>query len=141
AGVHVVMIFDTWGGMLDTPSYQTFALHYIKMIVEQLMRENAHLRVPVILFTKGGGKWLNLMQETGCDVFGIDWTMDLSEARRAVGERFALQGNMNPAILYQSPDIIEAEVLRVLSAYGSGSGHIFNLGHGIPEDVNPEHVA
>jgi uroporphyrinogen decarboxylase len=141
AGVQVVMLFDTWGGMLDTPDYQEYSLRYVKNIFQNLIRENAGLRVPVILFTKGGGRWLNLMQETSCDVLGVDWLMHLGHARREVGDKVALQGNMNPAILYQSPENIEAEVERVLAEFGSGSGHIFNLGHGITPDVLPEHVA
>lgn len=141
AGVQVVMLFDTWGGMLDTPDYQEYSLRYVKNVIQNLVRENAGLRVPVILFTKGGGKWLNLMQETSCDVLGVDWLMHLGHARREVGDKIALQGNMNPAILYQSPENIEAEVERVLAEFGPGSGHIFNLGHGITPDVLPEHVA
>lgn len=141
AGVQVAMLFDTWGGMLDTSSYQEYSLRYIKHIIQNLIRENAGLRVPVILFTKGGGKWLNLMQETTCDVLGVDGLMHLGHARQQVGEKIALQGNMDPSILYQSPEKIEAEVDRVLAEFGLGSGHIFNLGHGIPQDVDPAHVA
>ncbi len=141
AGVQVVMIFDTWGGMLDTQSYQAYALHYVKIIIQNLMKAHAGLRVPVILFTKGGGQWLNLMRKSGCDVLGVDWLIHLGYARQQVDEKIALQGNLNPAILYQSPENIEAHVERVLAEFGSGSGHIFNLGHGIAPDVLPEHVA
>lgn len=141
AGVQVVMLFDTWGGMLDTVHYQEYSLRYAQQIIENLTRENAGRRVPVILFTKAGGRWLNLMQKTGCDVLGIDWTMSLAKARQQVGDKVALQGNLDPTILYQSPERIEAEVARVLAEFGPGSGHVFNLGHGIPQDVMPEHVA
>jgi uroporphyrinogen decarboxylase len=141
AGVQVVMLFDTWGGMLDTAHYQEYSLYYVKKIIQYLVKENAGLKVPVILFTKAGGQWLNLMQESNCDVLGVDWLMNLGHARSQVGDKVALQGNLDPTILYQSPEKIEAEVERVLAEFGSGSGHVFNLGHGIPPDVNPEHVA
>jgi uroporphyrinogen decarboxylase len=141
AGVHVVMLFDTWGGMLSTEEYQTFSLQYIQQIIANLRREQHHERIPVILFTKGGGQWLDLMKKVGCDVIGLDWTMHLGKARAAVGDSMALQGNMDPAILYQSPEIIQAEVARILAEFGAGSGHIFNLGHGIPQDVPPDNVA
>ncbi len=141
AGVQVVMLFDTWGGMLATEHYQTYSLHYVKKIIQNLIKQNEGLRVPVILFTKAGGQWLNLMQEAGCDVIGVDWLMHLGHARQQVGEKAALQGNLDPAILYQSPEKIEAEVARVLAEFGEGSGHVFNLGHGIPQDVQPDHVA
>lgn len=140
SGVQVVMLFDTWGGMLNTQQYCEFSLQYMEQIIKNLIKENAGLRVPVILFTKSGGQWLSLMQKIGCNVLGVDWTMPLGYARNKVERKIALQGNMNPAILYQSPEVIEAEVARILEEFGQGSGHIFNLGHGIPQDVNPEHV-
>lgn len=141
AGVQAVMIFDTWGGMLDTVHYQEYSLHYIEQLITNLLREWAGERVPVILFTKGGGQWINLMVKSGCDVIGVDWLVNLDKARNETGGRVALQGNMDPGFLYQSPDTIRAEVARILKEYGSGSGHIFNLGHGIPQDVLPENVA
>jgi uroporphyrinogen decarboxylase len=141
AGVQVVMLFDTWGGMLDTLFYQEYSLRYLKQIIQNLIKENAGLRVPVILFTKGGGKWLNLIQDTGCDVIGVDSLVHLGEARRQLENKVALQGNMDPGVLYQSPENIETHVARILAEFGSGSGHIFNLGHGIPQDAQPEHVA
>jgi len=136
AGVQVVMIFDTWGGMLNTLEYQIFDLPYVKKVIEGLTPEN----IPVILFTKGGGQWLHLMMDSGCDVMGVDWLTNLTAARLETKGRVALQGNMNPTILYQSEDIIRKEVSRILESYGTGSGHIFNLGHGIPQDVLPDHV-
>ncbi|MCC2667140.1 MAG: uroporphyrinogen decarboxylase [Gammaproteobacteria bacterium] len=141
AGVQVVMIFDTWGGMLNTEQYREYSLHYVQQIIANIAQENSSQSVPVILFTKGGGQWLEFMSKSGCDVIGVDWLVNLEKARQTVGDKIALQGNLNPAILYQSEDIIRAEVTRILKEYGSGSGHIFNLGHGIPQDVPPEHVA
>lgn len=138
AGANVVMIFDTWGGLLNTVNYQDYSLRYVQQIIESL---NSAEDVPVILFTKGGGDWLELMKEAGCDVIGVDWLVNLADARSQVGDKVALQGNMNPAILYQSKEMICAEVNRLLAEYGSGSGHIFNLGHGIPQDVSPDNVA
>ncbi len=139
AGVQAVKVFDTWGGMLDTAAYQEFSLRYLQQIVSYL--KTHHPTVPIILFTKGGGKWLDLMAATQCDALGVDWTMSLGDAREKVANKVALQGNMNPEILYQSPEKIRAEVARILQEYGHGSGHIFNLGHGIIKDIQPEHVA
>lgn len=141
AGVQVVMIFDTWGGMLDTQQYQEFSLRYVREIMAHLIREQDGQPVPAILFTKGGGKWLELMTETGCDVLGVDWGISLREARARVGADVALQGNLSPETLLRTPDEIRAEVARVLEEYGQGAGHIFNLGHGITPDVPPENVA
>ncbi|MDR3490656.1 MAG: uroporphyrinogen decarboxylase [Gammaproteobacteria bacterium] len=141
AGVQAVMIFDTWGGILSTPDYQEFSLRYCKQIIANLVRENEGATVPVILFTKGGDKWLELMAESGADALGIDWMIDIGEARARVGDKVALQGNMDPQFLYKSPAEIKVEAARILKSYGPGSGHIFNLGHGILPDINPEHVA
>lgn len=141
AGAQAVMIFDTWGGLLDTESYQRFSLHYVKKITANLLTEKAGELVPVILFTKGGGQWLELMAEAGCHVLGIDAATNLQLARQRVGNKMALQGNLDPAILLTSPHQIEQEVARVLQEYGTGSGHIFNLGHGVTPDVPPDHVA
>lgn len=138
AGVNVVMLFDTWGGLLNKITYQEYSLQYVQRIIENL---NSAEDVPVILFTKGGGDWLQLMMEAGCDVIGVDWLVNLADARMQVGRKVTLQGNMNPAILYQSKEMICAEVNRLLAEYGPGSGHIFNLGHGIPQDVSPDKVA
>lgn len=141
AGAQAVMIFDTWGGMLDTVNYEEFSLYYVKKIISGLKHNYNKMKTPVILFTKGGGRWLEQMSDTGCDALGVDWEISLNEARSRVGSKMALQGNMHPAVLLESPEIIRAEALKVLESYGHGSGHIFNLGHGITPDVPPEHVA
>lgn len=141
AGVQAVMIFDTWGGVLTADDYLKFSLHYMRRIVEGLVRESDGRRVPVILFTKNGGQWLLPMAKSGCDALGIDWTTRLAEARSQVGDRVALQGNMDPCVLYAGPERIQQEVARILADYGSGSGHVFNLGHGIHPDTDPEHAA
>ncbi len=140
AGAQAVMIFDTWGGTLTPRDYSAFSLAYMQRIVDGLNREAEGRRVPVVLFTKGGGQWLELMADTGCDALGVDWTQDIGEARQRVGERVALQGNLDPCVLYASPDTIRAEVGKVLASFGSGSGHVFNLGHGIHPGVDPEHA-
>ncbi len=140
AGAQVVQIFDTWGGALAHNAYREFSLHYMQRIVDGLIREHEGRRVPVILFTKGAGQWLEAMAETGADALGLDWTTDIGQARARVGDRVALQGNMDPAVLYASPDAIRAEVRRILRSYGSGPGQIFNLGHGITPGVDPEHA-
>ncbi len=140
-GAQALMIFDTWGGALDPGSYAEFSLSYMARIVAGLTREAEGRRVPVILFTKGGSQWLGAMADTGCDALGVDWTLDLADARSAVAGRVALQGNLDPCVLYASPERIRAEVARVLASYGQGSGHVFNLGHGIHPDVKPDHAA
>ncbi len=140
AGAQTVMIFDTWGGVLTPPDYAEFSLQYMQQIVSGLVREAEGRKVPVILFTKGGCQWLEAMADTGCDALGIDWSTDLAAARRRVGNRVALQGNLDPAVLYSAPDIIRDKVAGVLEAFGEGPGHIFNLGHGINPDVDPEHA-
>ncbi len=140
AGAEAVMLFDTWGGLLSTPHYQAFSLAYLKQIIDGLHRNFQGKRIPVILFTKGGGKWLKQIADTGCDMIGCDWEISLREARQSVGEQVALQGNMHPAMLLSSENDIREDVKRILTAYGAGSGHVFNLGHGITPDVPPEHV-
>ncbi len=141
AGAQAVMIFDTWGGVLTPRAYEEFSLAYMERIVAGLARESEGRRVPVILFTKGGGKWLDRMADSGCDALGVDWTLDLADARAAVGDRVALQGNLDPCLLYASPDRIRQGVAEVLASYGAGPGHVFNLGHGIHPDIPPEHAA
>lgn len=138
AGAQALMIFDTWGGVLTPHDYQEFSLRYMSKIVDGLQRKKDGQQIPVTLFTKGGGKWLDLMAETGCDCLGVDWTTDLSEARQRVDGKTALQGNMDPSLLYASDDRIREEVETILASYGHGSGHVFNLGHGIHQTVNPE---
>jgi len=141
AGVQVVMIFDTWGGTLATPDYLEFSLAYMQQIQAGLARGPEGRRVPMILFTKGGGIWLTRMAATGADALGIDSATELSAARLATGDRVALQGNLEPGLLHESPDRIRGEVARVLESYGHGPGHVFNLGHGVQPDTDPEHVA
>jgi len=140
AGAQAVMVFDTWGGSLTPADYREFSLRYMQQIVDGLTREAEGRRVPVILFTKGGGPWLADMAATGCDALGVDWTMDLADARRAVQDRVALQGNLDPSVLYAPPPQIREQVGRVLASFGRGSGHVFNLGHGIHPEVPPEHA-
>ena len=138
AGAQAVMVFDTWGGVLAHRDYQDFSLRYMHKIVDGLIRENEGRKVPVTLFTKGGGLWLEAVAETGCDAIGLDWTVNLHDARQRVGHKVALQGNMDPSVLYASPARIEQEVQQILADFGQGSGHVFNLGHGIHLDVPTE---
>ncbi|MET0123100.1 MAG: uroporphyrinogen decarboxylase [Candidatus Thiodiazotropha sp. 6PLUC9] len=140
AGAQALMIFDTWGGALTPQHYQAFSLDYMAKILNSLKKEADGRKIPTILFTKGGGLWLEKMAETGCDGLGIDWTLSLADARSRVGDKVALQGNMDPCTLYASPQRIRDEVAQVLASYGQGSGHIFNLGHGIHPEINPEHA-
>jgi uroporphyrinogen decarboxylase len=140
AGAQAVMLFDTWGGVLAPAQYREYSLQYMARIVDGLVREREGRRVPVVLFTKGGGRWLADMAETGADALGVDWTTDLADARAASGGKVALQGNLDPCVLYASPAVIRDEVGKVLASYGRGHGHVFNLGHGIHPDVNPEHA-
>jgi uroporphyrinogen decarboxylase len=139
SGANALMIFDTWGGLLTNQTYPLFSLHYMAEIVSVLKRK--HPQIPIILFTKGGGGWLKAMADTGCDALGLDWTCELAVARAEVGGRVALQGNLDPAVLLSSPGKIREQVSQVLASYGQGSGHVFNLGHGITPDVPPEHLA
>jgi len=140
AGAQAIQIFDTWGGVLSTPAYQEFSLGYMTRILRGLERESEGRTVPVILFTKQGGQWLELIAASGCDCLGLDWTTEIGHARQRVGGTVALQGNMDPAMLYASPARIRQEVGRILASYGSGNGHVFNLGHGITPEVDPEHA-
>jgi uroporphyrinogen decarboxylase len=140
AGAQAVMVFDTWGSILTPKTYRSFSLDYMQRIVDEVTREAQGRKVPVVLFTKGGGPWLEAMADTGCDALGVDWTTDLAEARAKVGERVALQGNLDPAVLYASPEVIREEVRQVLESFGHGDGHVFNLGHGIHPEVKPEHA-
>lgn len=141
AGAQSVMIFDTWGGVLTPRDYKEFSLSYMQKIVDGLTRENEGRKVPVTLFTKNGGQWLELMAETGADALGLDWTINIADAKRRVGDKVALQGNMDPSMLYATPERIREEVKTILADYGdSGTGHVFNLGHGITPDVSPENA-
>jgi len=141
AGAQAVMIFDTWGGALTTRDYKQYSLEYMQQIIAGLKRENDGRKVPVILFSKGGCQWLEAQAQSGADALGLDWTLDIGLARQRVGDRVALQGNMDPTVLYASPERIREEVAYILQSYGHGNGHVFNLGHGIHQHVNPEHAA
>jgi uroporphyrinogen decarboxylase len=140
AGAQAVQLFDTWGGTLAHGAYQEFSLAYSRQVLQSLTRVHDERVVPRILFTKGGGHWLEDMAQSGADALGIDWQTPLGLARRRVGERVALQGNLDPNVLFAPPAAIGAEVQRVLDAYGYGPGHVFNLGHGISQHTPPEHV-
>jgi uroporphyrinogen decarboxylase len=141
AGAQALMLFDTWGGVLTPRDFHEFSLRYLAAIIERLPREAEGRALPLILFTKGAGAWLEDMAATGCAALGVDWTVDLGAARRRVGERVALQGNMDPCVLYASPARIREEVAAVLASFGAGVGHVFNLGHGVQPQVDPERVA
>jgi uroporphyrinogen decarboxylase len=139
-GAQAVMLFDTWGGSLSEAAYEEFSLNYMSQIVSGLTRQHAGERVPVIVFTKGGGLWLEGIAASGCDAVGLDWTIDLAAARRRIGNKVALQGNLDPAIMMTSPEVIEKQAAAVLASFGSGAGHVFNLGHGVSQFTPPEHV-
>ena len=148
AGAQAVMIFDSWGGVLADGQFQRFSLSYTRQVVAALQREKDGQRVPCIVFTKGGGPWLEAIADCGADVIGLDWTVNLGEARQAVGGRVALQGNLDPAVLFAPPDVVAAEGRAVLDSFGppqrsdgGWDGHVFNLGHGISQFTPPEHVA
>ncbi len=137
AGAQAVQIFDTWGGTLSEAAYLKYSLAPMQRIVNGLIKEHGGRRIPVILFTKGGGQWLEAMSQTGADCLGLDWTIDIGSARARVGHKVSLQGNMDPSVLYSSPAQIRAEVSSILASYGRGTGHVFNLGHGITPEVDP----
>ena len=141
AGAQAVMVFDTWGGTLTSAAYQEFSLAYLARIAAALTRHAEGRRVPSIVFTKGGGLWLESIADAGFDAVGLDWTVDIGQARRRIGDRVALQGNMDPAVLFGSPEFIRQEVARILDGFGPGPGHVFNLGHGISRFTDPDNVA
>ena len=141
AGAQAVQVFDTWGGALSHAAFEEFSLAYSRRVLAKVTREREGRAVPRILFTKGGGQWLEAMRDAGADALGVDWTTDLGSARRRVGDRVALQGNMDPMALFATPEAIQREARRVLDSYGAGAGHVFNLGHGISQHTPPEHVA
>ena len=140
AGAQAVQIFDTWGGSLSAAGYREFSLRYMQRVISRLPTENDGRQVPVIVFTKGGGQWLEVISGCGAQAVGIDWTTDIGLARQRIGDKVALQGNMDPSMLFASPGRIREEVGAILASYGSGAGHVFNLGHGITPGVNPDHV-
>ncbi len=141
SGAQALMLFDTWGGALSNAAYQEFSLAYMQQVVAGLTRERDGQKVPVIVFTKGGGLWLEKIAAIGCDAVGLDWTVDIGEARARVGKHVALQGNLDPTILLTTPEIVRREAGKVLASYGAGTGHVFNLGHGISRVTPPENVA
>ncbi|NDU85209.1 MAG: uroporphyrinogen decarboxylase [Ferrovum sp.] len=141
AGAQAVMVFDTWGGTLTPSAYQEFSLNYLSRIAAALTKHAGGRRVPSVVFTKGGGLWLEAIADAGYDAVGLDWTIDIAQARQRIGHKVALQGNMDPMALLGTPETIRAEVARVLSGFGSGNGHVFNLGHGITRFTDPENMA
>lgn len=143
AGAQALMIFDTWGGVLSGACYREFSLQYMARIIDGLTREADGRKVPITLFTKNGGRWAVDIADTGCDAIGVDWTMEMNDVRQMIGDRVALQGNLDPSVLYAKPETIESEVRMVLDDFGEHndhSGHVFNLGHGIHQHVDPEHA-
>jgi len=141
AGAQAVMLFDTWGGTLSDAAFREFSLPYLEQVIAGLHREYDAARVPSIVFVKGGGPWLDAIAGCGCDAVGVDWTLEIGAARKRIGKRVALQGNLDPAILLTSPGVVRTEVARVLASYGTGPGHVFNLGHGISQHTPPDNVA
>lgn len=141
AGVQAVMIFDSWGGVLAGEAFHEFSLRYIERVCAQLRREREGQKIPRIVFTKGGGLWLESLAQCGADALGLDWTVDIGTARARVGDRVALQGNLDPAVLLATPEVIRREAAKILAGYGYGNGHVFNLGHGISQFTPPENVA
>ena len=140
SGAQAVQIFDTWGGSLSAAAYQEFSLAYMEKIVAGLKKTHDGERIPCIVFTKGGGQWLESIAAIGCDAIGLDWTTDIGEARRRVGDKVALQGNMDPVALFASPEAVAKEGRRIVDSFGGGTGHVFNLGHGISQFTPPDHV-
>ena len=140
AGAQAVMVFDTWGAALERDDYRRFSLAPMQQIVDGLTREKYGHTIPVTLFTKGAGPMLADMVGTGCDALGVDWTTSLADARGYVGDRVALQGNLDPATLRESPEVIRQGVADTLASYGNGPGHVFNLGHGITPDIDPDNL-
>ena len=141
AGAQVIMLFDTWGGILTPSAYQQFSLKYLAQIANGLIRESNGRKIPIIFFTKNGGQWLELIAENGCDAIGLDWTTDIGQAQDRIGDRVALQGNLDPTILLSNPKLIQNAVRKILIAYGKDSGHVFNLGHGIDPKTPIENVS
>lgn len=144
AGARAIMVFDTWGGVLSHNDYQEFSLQYLRKIAQKIQREimssNTKEKVPLIFFTKNGGLWLELLADSGCDALGLDWMIDIGEAKKRVGDRVALQGNLDPFLLFSNPTKIQKAVREILDKFGMTSGHVFNLGHGIDKDTPIENV-
>jgi uroporphyrinogen decarboxylase len=140
AGAQALMVFDTWGGLLAPAMFHEFSLRYLARIAQTLRNDAVAANVPLILFSKGANGHLEALADTGCAALGLDWTISLAEARARVGQRVALQGNLDPAVLHANPEAIRAEVGRTLAEFGAHAGHVFNLGHGITPDVDPAHL-
>jgi uroporphyrinogen decarboxylase len=140
AGAQALMVFDTWGGLLAPDMFREFSLRYLAQIAQSLQMHNVASQVPLILFSKGANGHLEALADTGCAALGLDWTIALADARARVGDRVALQGNVDPAVLHAAPETIRAEVAKALDSFGAHPGHIFNLGHGITPDVDPERL-
>lgn len=143
AGAQSLMVFDTWGGILSTKQYEAYSLSYMAKIVDALKSDPACKDIPVVLFTKGGGQWLEKIAATGCDGVGLDFTVDIADAKRRIGDKVSIQGNMDPVIMNTNPQVVEAQAKLVLDGYGQhelGQGHVFNLGHGIQPHADPEHM-
>ena len=141
AGAQALMVFDTWGGMLAPAAFREFSQRYLAQVAQSLKGDAATRDIPLILFSKGANGHLETLADSGCDALGVDWTIELGEARARVGSRVALQGNLDPATLHANPQAIRAAVKATLDSFGPGPGHVFNLGHGITPDIDPEHVA
>lgn len=141
AGAEAIMLFDTWGGLLTPSTYQEFSLNYMTQIASALQREFKGNKIPLVFFTKSGGQWLEAIAKSGCDAVSLDWTVDIADARKRVGDRVALQGNLDPAALFANPKEIRAAVKEIMEAYGQHPGHVFNLGHGIDKETPPDNVA
>lgn len=140
AGANILMIFDSWGGLLNTNNYVHFSLNPMKEIINNLRNNEVTKNIPIILFTRGGGGWLNKISEAGCNAIGLDWTVDISDARKIVGENICLQGNLDPCTLHGTEQSIKDAASKVIDGYGFGHRHIFNLGHGIDQYVNPDNL-
>ena len=140
AGADILMIFDSWGGLLNTQNYINFSLNPMKEIISNLRKNSITRNIPIVLFTKGGGSWLDQIAESGCNAIGLDWTTDISMARNTVGENIALQGNLDPCALHGTEESIKDAASKIIDGYGFGHRHIFNLGHGIDQYVDPENL-
>ena len=140
AGANILMIFDSWGGLLNSNNYIEFSLNPMKEIISNLRKDKITKNIPIILFTKGGGNWLNEISKSGCNAIGLDWTIDISSARKIVGENVCLQGNLDPCALHGSKESIQNAASKIIDSYGFGHKHIFNLGHGIDQFVNPDNL-
>jgi len=141
AGAQAIMLFDTWGGLLTPNAYKQFSLHYMSRIAQGVCREFEGNQIPLIFFTKNSGQWLEAIADSGCDAVSLDWTVDIGDARTRIGDRVALQGNLDPAVLFSKPSEIRVAVKEIMQVYDGHPGHVFNLGHGIDKATPPDNVA